>query len=85
MVSFTLAEARKDDCVFRRLHISQQVPGVGKVRITIDWTIEDDQHLLVVSLVIGRRAIPIHWRASQSIGISAGRNVKQLDSGLVRK
>jgi len=29
----------------------------------IDWTIEADQHLLVVSLVVGRRAVPIYWRA----------------------
>jgi len=42
-----------------------QVPVVGKVRITIDWTTEDDQHLLVISLVIGRRAVPIYWRAYQ--------------------
>lgn len=40
-----------------------QVPRVGKVRITIDWTSEDEQHLLVISLVIGRRAVPIYWRA----------------------
>lgn len=40
-----------------------QVPATGKVRITIDWTTEDDQHLLVISLVIGRRGVPIYWRA----------------------
>jgi hypothetical protein len=40
-----------------------QVPRFGKVRFTIDWTTEDEQHLLVVSLVIGRRAVPIFWRA----------------------
>src|SRR5262244_1798075 len=44
-----------------------QVPRRGKVRLTIDWTTEDDQHLLVISLVVGRRALPIFWRAySQS-------------------
>ena len=41
----------------------KQIPGRGKVRLAIDWTIEDDQHLLVVSLVITRRAVPIMWRA----------------------
>lgn len=41
----------------------EQLPRAGKVRIAIDWTIEDDQHLLVLSLVIGRRAMPIFWRA----------------------
>lgn len=40
-----------------------QVPLTGKVRLTIDWTTEDDQHLLVISLVVGRRALPIYWRA----------------------
>src|SRR5262245_45755788 len=40
-----------------------QVPPFGKVRLTIDWTTEDEQHLLIISLVIGRRAVPIYWRA----------------------
>ena len=45
----------------------EQLPRTGKVRLTIDWTSEGDQHLLPVSLVIGRRALPIFWRAySQS-------------------
>jgi hypothetical protein len=41
----------------------ERLPRTGKVRIVIDWTTEDDQHLLVVSLIIGRRAMPIFWRA----------------------
>ena len=40
-----------------------QVPRSGRVRLTIDSTSEADQHLLVVSLVGGRRAVPIYWRA----------------------
>jgi len=40
-----------------------QLPKSGKVRVTIDWTSESNQHLLVVSLVVGRRAMPIYWRA----------------------
>ena len=40
-----------------------QVPERGKVRISIDWTIEGKQHLLTISLQIGRRALPIFWRA----------------------
>jgi hypothetical protein len=47
--------------------LANQVPRSGKVRLTIDWTTEDDQHLLVISLIVGRRALPIFWRAySQS-------------------
>lgn len=41
----------------------RQVPAYGKVRFTIDWTSEGQQHLLTVSLVVGRRAVPIYWRA----------------------
>ena len=40
-----------------------QVQPFGKVRFTIDWTTEGEQHLLIISLVIGRRAVPIYWRA----------------------
>jgi hypothetical protein len=43
--------------------LANQIPRRGKVRLTIDWTTEDDQHLLVISLVVGRRALPIFWRA----------------------
>lgn len=47
--------------------LASQVPRRGRVRLTIDWTSEGDQHLLVISLVVGRRALPIFWRAySQS-------------------
>lgn len=48
--------------------LTNQVPHTGCVRLTIDWTTEDDQHLLVISLVVGRRSLPIFWRAySQSV------------------
>jgi hypothetical protein len=40
-----------------------QLPAHGPVRLAIDWTIEGHQHLLVVSLIMGRRALPIYWRA----------------------
>jgi hypothetical protein len=41
----------------------RQLPSKGKVRLALDWTIEGHQHLLVVSLVTGGRAVPIYWRA----------------------
>src|SRR5229473_4609776 len=41
----------------------RQVPPKGKVRLALDWTIEGSQHLLVVSLIMGGRALPIYWRA----------------------
>lgn len=40
-----------------------QLPPHGKVRLAIDWTIEEPKYLLVVSLVMGGRAVPIYWRA----------------------
>lgn len=43
--------------------IVSQLPLSGPVRIAIDWTIEDKQHLLVASLMVGRRAVPLFWRA----------------------
>src|SRR5215510_15499804 len=35
-----------------------QLPAHGPVRLAIDWPIEGHQHLLVVSLIVGRRAVP---------------------------
>jgi hypothetical protein len=43
--------------------IVAQLPLTGPVRLAIDWTIEDKQHLLVASLMVGRRAVPLFWRA----------------------
>ena len=40
-----------------------QLPAHGPIWLAIDWTIEGHQHLLVVSLIVGRRAVPIYWRA----------------------
>ncbi len=49
-----------------RAHASALVlrlPTAGCVRLALDWTTEDSQHLLVASLRVGRRAIPLYWRA----------------------
>jgi hypothetical protein len=43
--------------------IVSQLPLVGPVRLAIEWTIEAEQHLLVASLLVGRRAVPLFWRA----------------------
>jgi len=40
-----------------------QLPWHGTVRIAIDWTTEEQQHLLVASLVVGRRVVPLDWEA----------------------
>jgi hypothetical protein len=40
-----------------------QLPAYGPIRLAIDLMVEGPQHLLVVSLIVGRRAAPIYWRA----------------------
>lgn len=40
-----------------------QLPSQGKVRLAMDWTIEDHQYLLTISLILRGRAVPIYWRA----------------------
>jgi hypothetical protein len=40
-----------------------RLPTDGCLRLALDWTTEDSQHLLVASLNIGRRAVPLYWRA----------------------
>src|SRR5262252_909485 len=49
-----------DAVLLQALH---QCPQHGTVRLAIDWTMEADQPVLVVSLVVGRRAVPVSWRA----------------------
>jgi hypothetical protein len=44
-----------------------QLPAHGPVRLAIDWTIDETQPLLVVSRIMGRRAVPIYWRADDAI------------------
>jgi hypothetical protein len=41
----------------------ERLPSEGCVRLALDWTTEGSQHLLVASLNIGRRAVPLYWRA----------------------
>jgi len=40
-----------------------RLPARGPVRLVVDWTSEGTWHLLVISLVVGRRALPLYWRA----------------------
>jgi hypothetical protein len=45
-----------------------QCPQHGTVRLAMAWTLEADQHGLVVSLVVGRHAVPVDWRAYEAAG-----------------
>lgn len=40
-----------------------QLPRTGIVRLSVDWTIEDTQRLLIASVRVGGRALPLYWRA----------------------
>jgi hypothetical protein len=60
-----------------------QLPRTGKVRVTIDWTSEGDQHLLVVSLVVGRRALPIFWRAYAQAALKG--RMKRYELAVIRR
>jgi hypothetical protein len=48
-----------------------RLPMEGGVRLALDWTVEDTQHLLVASLNLGRRAIPLYWRAYEDADLKA--------------
>jgi hypothetical protein len=60
-----------------------QLPAHGPVRLAIDWTIEGPQHLLVVSLIVGRRAVPIYWRAYDA-AVLKGR-MKRYELAVIRR
>ena len=65
------------------LQVIHQMPEHGHIRLAIDWTIEDQQHLLVVSLVMGRRALPIDWRAYDA-SVLKGR-MKRYEMAVIRR
>jgi hypothetical protein len=46
-----------------------RLPAQGGVRLALDWTVEDRQHLLVASLSVGRRAVPLYWRAYRDVDL----------------
>ena len=69
-----------DAVLLQALH---QLPKHGKVRLAIDWTIEANQHLLVVSLIVGRRAVPIDWRAYNA-SVFKGR-MKRYELAVIRR
>src|ERR671927_1960658 len=60
-----------------------QLPAHGPVRLAIDWTSEGNQHLLVVSLIVGRRAVPIYWRAYNA-AVLKGR-MKRYELAVIRR
>ncbi len=61
----------------------RQVPPTGKVRLALDWTIEGSQHLLVVSLVTGGRAVPLYWRAYDAAVLKGRR--RRYEQAVIRR
>jgi hypothetical protein len=65
-LSRLLHNARLEPDELARSHaqaLCARLPLKGCVRLSLDWTSEDCQHLLVASLRVGRRAVPLYWRA----------------------
>lgn len=65
-LSRLLHNARLEAEALTRAHASALVarlPLAGPVRLSLDWTTEESQHLLVASLRVGGRALPLYWRA----------------------
>jgi hypothetical protein len=69
------------DAVFWQM--VSQLPETGRVRLALDWTSEDTQHLLVISLVVGRRALPLYWRAYDSTRLKG--RMRRYESALLRR
>jgi len=42
--------------------VATRLPTTDWVRIAVDWTIEDDKHMLVATLIVGSRGVPIFWK-----------------------
>jgi hypothetical protein len=68
-----------------------QLPAHGPVRLAIDWTIAGLQPLLIVSLVVGRRAVPVYWRAYDAAVLKGRRQhdefavIRRAVTGVLRK
>src|SRR5205085_2378111 len=56
-----------------------QLPLAGTIRLSMDWTIEDTPHLLVASLCIGRRAMPLYWQAYEQTALKHHRSGYERD------
>ena len=59
------------------------LPQHGKVRLALDWTRAADQPLWGGTLVGGRRAVPLDWRAYQASGLQGG--MHRYDLAILRR
>src|ERR1051326_5061396 len=73
-LSRLLHNARLETEKLARSHaraLVEQLPLTGPVRLSLDWTTEESQHLLVASVRVGGRALPFYWRAYQDTELRA--------------
>ena len=61
----------------------KQLPKVGKIRLAFDWTIENKQYLLVISLVRNGRAIPIFWRGYEEHRLKG--KMKKIERAMLKR
>ena len=61
----------------------KQMPKVGKMRLAFDWTIENKQYLLVISLVRNGRAIPIFWRGYEEHRLKG--KMKKIERAMLKR
>lgn len=43
--------------------VATRLPATDWVRVAVDWTIEDGKHLLVATLIVGSRGVPVYWES----------------------
>jgi hypothetical protein len=60
-----------------------QLPSHGPGRRASDWTVAGHPHLLVLALIVGRRAVPIYWRAYDAT-VLKGRRQRSALAGVRR-
>ena len=58
------------------------LPAAGALRLSLDWTTEGTQHLLIASVRVGGRAVPLYWRAYQDSELKE--RMTQYEQGFVR-
>jgi hypothetical protein len=58
--------ARLETDALARAHaraLCAQLSLVGVIRLSLDCTTEDSRHLLIASVRVGGRAVPVYWRS----------------------
>ena len=61
----------------------KQLPKMGKIRLAFAWTIENQQYLLVISLVRNGRAIPIFWRGYEESRLK--NKMKKIERAMLKR